>query len=185
MRYRADTSEYGIISYNSYVILIIAAALAESLWAPRGERLQSKCCTPALKTAPDCTSIEPTTLPGWMALMSKTSAEFTTLTRGCSRSYVEGLYHRYVLSRRTEHFSDALLSLEALRKTVLRCHNAVLQLAGVGKELRKVQVLDKDIGEVLSSLEDLLCYAIEGYSEATEMYAKGRLMYQTSLTFGS
>lgn len=120
-----------------------------------------------------------------MALMSKTSAEFAMLTQGCSRSYMEGLYHRYVLSRRTEHFSDTLLVLKGLRKTVLRCHDGVLQLAGVGKELRKVQVTDKDIGEVVSSLEDLLCYAFEGYSDATDMYAKGQLMYQKTLTFGS
>ncbi len=120
-----------------------------------------------------------------MALMSKTSAEFTTLTRGCSRSYVEGLYHRYALSRRTEILSDALLVLEGLRKTVLRCHGGVLQLAGVGKELFRVQAVDKDIGDVLSSIEDLLCYAIEGYSDAADMYAKGRLMYQRTLVFGS
>ncbi|KAF9496311.1 hypothetical protein BDN71DRAFT_1505823 [Pleurotus eryngii] len=59
-------------------------------------------------------NIDPTTVPGWMALMSKTSAEFAMLTRGCSRSYMEGLYHCYVLSRRTEHFSDTLLVLKGL-----------------------------------------------------------------------
>lgn len=119
-----------------------------------------------------------------MALISKTLAEFIILTQGCSRVYVEGLYHRYALSHRTEILSDALLVLEGLRKTVLRCHGGVLQLAGVGKELFRVQAVDKDIGDVLSSIADLLCYAFKGYTKAADMYAKGRLMYQSTLAFG-
>lgn len=114
-----------------------------------------------------------------MALVSKTSAKFTSITRGSTRSYIEQLYHAYVVSRRKEKFCDAELIFTGLQNTMRRCLGGILQLAGVGKELHEADTLDKAITEAISSLDDVLCYAMGGYSEVVEMHAKGLLMYQS------
>ncbi|KAF9487344.1 hypothetical protein BDN71DRAFT_1436926 [Pleurotus eryngii] len=52
-------------------------------------------------------------------------------------------------------------------------------LVGVGKELHKAEALNKAITEAISSLDNVLCYTMGGYSEVVEMHAKGLLMYQS------
>lgn len=114
-----------------------------------------------------------------MAVVLKTSAEFTSITHGSTRSYIEQLYHAYVVSRRKEKFCDAELGFRGLQNTMHRCLDSILQLAGVGKELHEAEALNKAITEAISSLDDVLCYAMGGYSEVVEMHAKGTLMYQS------
>lgn len=124
-------------------------------------------------------SVNPVSVSGWMKIVSKTSAEFNTRTGGNPQSYLEGLYQNYMVSRRKDKLSDASIHIEGLWNVTSRCLNGILQLAGVGKELRVVETLGRAVGEVLAWLEDIMCAVMCGYSEVIEMHGKRQLMYQT------
>ncbi|KAF4586445.1 hypothetical protein EYR38_010721 [Pleurotus pulmonarius] len=124
------------------------------------------------------TSLDPTSTQGWLSLVSKTLDDFTSLMKGSTRSYIERQYQRYALSERKEVLSDQILELTGLLNTIRRCEGGLLQLAGVGNEYYAAESTRKGIEEALACLEDILCYALCGYSDAVEMYEQDKLMFQ-------
>ncbi len=60
-----------------------------------------------------------------------------------------------------------------------RCNAAILQLAGVGRELRASQDRERQVQETLKCLEELECYASIGKAEVIEMQRNRQLMYQS------
>lgn len=113
-----------------------------------------------------------------MARTAELSAKFAALTKGNTPAFTESLYQNYVVSHRKDKICDASLELEGLVNATTHCLGGILQLAGVGEHLHKVQRLDWSIREGLSWLEDIMCYIMGGYSEVVEMYTKRRLLYQ-------
>ncbi|KAF9490906.1 hypothetical protein BDN71DRAFT_1510817 [Pleurotus eryngii] len=124
-------------------------------------------------------SSDPTDLKGWTSLAARTGKEFNSLTKNSVRLYLDSLYNHYTNNYRTDIFSNAVIEMQALHKTMERCHHAVLNLAGVGKELRVVQEIGGGVHEALKCLEELECYASFGKAEIIEMQRTKQLMFQS------
>ncbi|KAF9495628.1 hypothetical protein BDN71DRAFT_1430848 [Pleurotus eryngii] len=121
---------------------------------------------------------DPVTVSGWLAWTTKLHSKFAALMKGNTTTFTEGLYQGYVVSCQKDKICDAIIELEGLQNATTHCLDGILQLAGVGKDLDKVQHLNRLIREALSWLEDIMCYIVGGYSEVIEMYTKRRLLYQ-------
>ncbi|KAF9491421.1 hypothetical protein BDN71DRAFT_1433998 [Pleurotus eryngii] len=133
---------------------------------------------PKLPPDPDVSSNDPVTVSGWLAWTTKLCSKFVALTKGNTTTFMEGLYQGYVVSCWKDKICDAIIKLEGLWKATTHCLNGILQLAGVEKDLDKVQHLDRLIREALSWLEDIMCYVVGRYSEVMKVYMKQRLLYQ-------
>ncbi|KAF4578378.1 hypothetical protein EYR36_000185 [Pleurotus pulmonarius] len=124
------------------------------------------------------TSLDPTTIPGWLSLVAKVLDDFTATTRGSTRSYVEAIYQSYMDSRQKEVLNDPILELTGLQNTIRRCEAGLLQLAGYGNEYLMAENTGKNIGRAIACLDDILCHALCGYAEVLEMYESDLLLFQ-------
>lgn len=80
---------------------------------------------------------------------------------------------------RVDTFTDAILDICALHTTLERCHAAILNMAGVGKELGVAETTGREVLETLKCLEELECYASIGKAEVIEMQTTNQLMFQS------
>lgn len=92
---------------------------------------------------------------------------------------MDSLYNRYSKNYRVDTFTSAVIEFAALHTTMERCHHAILNLAGVGKQLRVAEDEGKVIREALMCVEELECYASLGKAEVIEMQSTNQLMFQS------
>lgn len=62
--------------------------------------------------------------------------------------------------------------------SVHRYQENLLQLAGVGPELEVANTVEKDISEINSWLEEILCTAMGDFKEVTTTYTLRGFMFQ-------
>ncbi len=115
-----------------------------------------------------------------MDLIASIAAEYKALTGESSREYAEDIYQHYELLGRSDVIGDALVELTALRKASQRCEAGLLQLAGVGDEYLEAERVGKAIQGTMASMEDLMCYALGGYSDVIDAYRRKALMFQSA-----
>ncbi|KAF4584626.1 hypothetical protein EYR38_001861 [Pleurotus pulmonarius] len=124
-------------------------------------------------------SSDPTDLKGWTSLTTRTGREFHSLTKNNIGLYFDSLYNRYTNNYRTDVFSDAVIEIRVFHNTMARCHHAILNSAGVGKELRVAQDIGDAVYKALRCAEELECYASIGKAEIIEMQSTKQLMFQS------
>lgn len=125
-------------------------------------------------------STEPVDVPGWLSLVAYTERQFNFLIDTATiYDYLESLYQEYIVEDWPETFSVPLISVQALYKTITQCEAAVLQLAGVGIELRDVERAAAPIRLVLQCLEEMECYASLSKAKTLEAHYGGQLRYQS------
>jgi hypothetical protein len=61
---------------------------------------------------------------------------------------------------------------------IRRYQGKILQLAGVGPELELVNTIEKEVSEVNSWLEEVLCSVMGGFDKAVAAYKLCSFMFQ-------
>ncbi|KAJ8509216.1 hypothetical protein ONZ45_g8579 [Pleurotus djamor] len=124
--------------------------------------------------------VDPTDLNGWMELLSATSKQYEDYKNGSVRHFVDQLCIKYLNTTRSNHiFEEALLEICGFDNVIARCHKNVLQLAGVGVELKALELIQRGVWECEAGLVDASGYAMLGHAEFTEMREKGKLTHQS------
>ncbi|KAJ8494662.1 hypothetical protein ONZ45_g13151 [Pleurotus djamor] len=129
------------------------------------------------------TSLDPSDVPGWLALARTTNEKYKAVKNGRIKDYVESLCQRYLNNPKPscDIFEEALLEIGSFDKVLARCHKAVLQLAGVGAQLDVIRRIQQSVRETEAALEDVVAYALGGYVEFTETYQLRKFVYQSYL----
>ncbi len=124
---------------------------------------------------------DPTDIPGWVALVRSTDDDFRLLTGDSTRRLLEFLYKQYTKNNHVDTFKETTIEVQALSNTIQRCEDALLRLAGVGKEFRAAEMVGKAIREAQHCLEEVECYASIGKAEIREAHEAADLMFQSLL----
>lgn len=70
-----------------------------------------------------------------------------------------------------QHFND-------LSTRVCKVHGVILQVAGVGLELAEAEKTRRQLREVETLLEDIMCTAMLSRKEAKNIYINGGFLFQ-------
>lgn len=108
-------------------------------------------------------------------LDTKLAAFFGNLPR---RQYVDNVVKKFLATGNKDVFRDEIVKLGNLQKFGQRYEAEILQLVGVGKELEKVSMLERDISSIIHWFEELICLAMVDMSEFTETYCKSKFDFQ-------
>lgn len=75
-------------------------------------------------------------------------------------------------------FRDEIVKLGNLQKSAHRYEAEILQLAGIGQELKKITTLERELSSIIHWFEELICQAMVDMSEFTEMYHRSKYQFQ-------
>ncbi|RDB15040.1 hypothetical protein Hypma_005432 [Hypsizygus marmoreus] len=98
---------------------------------------------------------------------------------GNASTYINTIAEKYLLNHSKDDIRDTILYFTPLQKSINRYHDEILQLAGMGKEMARVDEVSKVVRVFVNSLEDLLCTAMLGYDDFVSLHSKRGLMYQS------
>lgn len=116
----------------------------------------------------------------WKARAGRVAQALADITQGPATAYVERLVLDFQATRLQDTINDAIIPVSKLQRSILACKAEVLQLAGVGKELRAVQAIAQCVAELILWLEDVLCVAMVDRDLIREKHAEKTLMYQSA-----
>ncbi|KAJ8089560.1 hypothetical protein PM082_014816 [Marasmius tenuissimus] len=94
--------------------------------------------------------------------------------------YVEELYQEFRAASTDNYtwFDRALKLQETIFSSLQKLQHRVLNVYGVGDEWREVESYRQDVRELINWIEDVQCYAIEGFVELDYAWSKKKLRYQ-------
>ncbi|KAL0060455.1 hypothetical protein AAF712_012738 [Marasmius tenuissimus] len=97
--------------------------------------------------------------------------------------YVEKLYQEFQAVSADDYtwFDQALRSQETVFTALQKLQHHILNAYGVGDEWREVESYRQDVWELINWIEDVQCYAIEGFVELDYAWSKRKLRYQQCL----
>ncbi|KAF9491500.1 hypothetical protein BDN71DRAFT_1433933 [Pleurotus eryngii] len=114
-----------------------------------------------------------------ISLVTATGKHFDSFIKASLQHYFNLLCLQYKVNYQTEIFSDDLKEIRAFHAIMEQCNMAILQLAGVRKELCASQNRERQDQETLKCLEELECYTLIRKAEVIEMQHNHQLMYQS------
>lgn len=103
---------------------------------------------------------------------------FDKLTNGDVVRFIDLICTTFIADRSKDSIDKHEISLSRLQNTIYKCHNEILQAAGVGLELSEVERIKGKICTTISWLEEILCSVIVGWSEVQELHSTKKFMYQ-------
>jgi hypothetical protein len=114
----------------------------------------------------------------WIKRCQRLAAKLSTLTGGSASLFVDGLYQKYAISQNQDVLDAAVAQTSHFLMRIRRYQGKILQLAGVGPELELANTIEKEVSEVNSWLEELLCSVMGGFDEAVAAYKLCSFMFQ-------
>ena len=114
----------------------------------------------------------------WLERARRIEMRFDKLTNGDSMTFVDQICTTFILDRSKDSIHEHSIALSKLQKGIYQCHNEILQVAGVGSELSKVEKVQTRICTVVSWVEEVFCHAIVGWSDVQNLYTSKKFMYQ-------
>ena len=94
--------------------------------------------------------------------------------------FVDLICTTFIADRNKDSIHEQAITLSRLQKGIYKCHDEILQAAGVGSGLSEVDRVRKKICTTVSWVEEIFCYAIVGWTEVNELYSTKKFMYQTA-----
>jgi hypothetical protein len=114
----------------------------------------------------------------WLERAHRIEVRFDKLTNGNGMTFVDEICSTFILDRSKDSIHEHSIALSQLQKGIYRCHNEILQVAGVGSELSEVERVRTKICTIVSWVEEVFCHAIVGWSDVHNLYTSKRFMYQ-------
>lgn len=110
-------------------------------------------------------------------MAERVDSKFSALIGRSPFHYIDNLYHRYLVSLDYDTFRDEIILVSQLQKSIRRYEDAILQIAGVGTQLKRCEEIAARISHVIKALEDILCVAMA--DELIISHSREALVYLT------
>lgn len=114
----------------------------------------------------------------WRGQAKQVHNAFLASTGPSSIAYVETVYQAFIEKKDDIIIENALTKILCFQTELMNCENHVLQVDGVGEELRAVQKKGYDVSSVIRWIEEIWCYALSDIPELIKLHALSKLMYQ-------
>lgn len=119
-------------------------------------------------------------LKHWCNRADSVAKKLVAYTNGKSpKEFTEKVYNIYRAGNYKDTIRDTIVDLGKYQKSLRRHEDEILQLAGVGTQLEKVQGTAREVVKTIVWLEELLCLAMVDKALLFEMHAEGKLLYQS------
>ncbi len=116
--------------------------------------------------------------------LERLQQRFNMLTENEPRRFVDKIYHAYIatigptqLKGRRRVIENALTRLSPFEKLGYEYEHVVLNSAGVGKDMERVQGMMGPIHQVIFWLEDLLCEAMNSVEDLQARYSRKEISF--------
>ena len=121
-----------------------------------------------------------TPVDSWLDRTHRIEMRFDKLTHGNVFQFVDLICTTFIADRNKDSIHEQVILLSRLQKGIYKCHNEILQAAGVGSEFSEVERVRKKICTTVSWVEEIFCFAIVGWTEVNELYSTKKFVYQTA-----
>ncbi|KAF9031574.1 hypothetical protein BJ165DRAFT_1535341 [Panaeolus papilionaceus] len=114
----------------------------------------------------------------WLERAGRIHGRFLKYLDGSGVQFLHKTCREYLKEENGDSIINCASTLQEYRLSILRCHDNVLQLAGVGNELEKVESMVQDIKRVIDWLDEVEMAALEEFNEVRKLYHKGGFDFQ-------
>ncbi|KAF8234644.1 hypothetical protein L208DRAFT_1260590, partial [Tricholoma matsutake] len=114
----------------------------------------------------------------WIKCCKCVAEKLTTFTSGSALARVDSIYLKYAISHDQEVINVVVAQTTCFLTLICHYQNELLQLTGVGPELGVVNMTEKDVGEINSWMEELLCSTMGGFEDVITTYHSQGFMIQ-------
>lgn len=102
-------------------------------------------------------------------------------TKGSFKQFAERMYLRFCANKYKDDIHDTIVDIGKYQTSLHRYEDEILQLAGVGPQLEKVQDRSREVTDLIAWLEEVLCLAMVDNALLFKMHTEGKLLYQNVL----
>ncbi|KAH0584530.1 hypothetical protein H2248_010064 [Termitomyces sp. 'cryptogamus'] len=134
----------------------------------------------AIKDREEALRGEPTNVLHWIDKVDRVAAKLSKVVGGSPHQYLETLYNGYTTSKNSDPIFDAIIYIDGLHSHLQSYHGHILQLVGVGQELKSAEEVITHFDNVRRSLEDLGAMVFEE-QDVIELHTSKQFLYQTIL----
>lgn len=93
--------------------------------------------------------------------------------------YLERVYASYIFTRRKDDIRNEITAISKLQKNIDYIHGNILQVAGVGPEWQRADVISNQLRKTVGWLEEVLVWAMYDPSTLVAMHHQYELSFQT------
>jgi hypothetical protein len=124
----------------------------------------------------------PTPISVWVEHAERLKRRLNKITNGSLKSFANDACQRYMLTLNSDALDGHIHQLNDLQKAITRCHDEILQLAGVGPELAKIGKLADEVRMLIWWIDEILCTILEGNQNLTvfKMYLEHKYTFQSA-----
>ncbi|KAJ8515158.1 hypothetical protein ONZ45_g7381 [Pleurotus djamor] len=122
---------------------------------------------------------KPSDVDGWLRVLRQAAQDFTTLTNGSTKQYMEDHVSRYLSNPNRDAFEGSSHAVNSIDSSLQACHDALLRLDGVNNNLKEVCHVQRKVRELSHCLDEVTCYALIGHSEVAALHKLSQLWYQS------
>ncbi|KAG6835686.1 hypothetical protein H0H93_015735 [Arthromyces matolae] len=117
----------------------------------------------------------------WLARVDRVSFKADHLFKGIgARSFIQVLYDEYLQNLSTQSLDDAIDAASHLETRMDRYHGRILQLSGVGDDLKKVEAIQKRVTDAIRGMQEILIYGMgDDIKELKALHSRNKLVFQS------
>ncbi|KAF9041368.1 hypothetical protein BJ165DRAFT_1530098 [Panaeolus papilionaceus] len=114
----------------------------------------------------------------WNERATRIHKRFLRYLDGSAVQFLHKASREYLQQRTSMPFLERSDMLGEFQLSLIRCHDGILQIYGVGDQLTVINSMIQDVKKVLNWLEEVACVALVDYSEVRKSYHRGEFEFQ-------